>query len=416
MYFVRVCTPKALVAQGFPFDFKFSLHTKSRPIAIRRSAPIVMEVLKSLDSFEPNKDNSLTIQADISDTVTHLRNAFSESGINFDLLSQKTKNESPTKSAARKNYAQGYRWQEEFIQAKQKAQVTHLTVHQLNQRTLYFLDYLKKKKLTLDQINPANLMDFGNHLQAWSKSAKTKKDFWGSAKQLVRWLVLKQYLTQNPFDGLALTFRSEKFASEQREKWSKKQIKNLLDCDQFQRASTSLRWTVLLLIHMGMRPSEACQLSVSDVRVESDMFVLTITDKGSSQKLKNQHSLRTIPIHRTLIQSGFIDFVKERKKARRIHLFDWKPEGKDNDWTKRFRTQFGKIQTSIGLTPKERPTAYGFRHTFIDHLKQKGIEEYQVAEVVGHANQNMTYGRYGKKLSLNKLKQIIEIFDLKGDQ
>lgn len=48
------------------------------------------------------------------------------------------------------------------------------------------------------------------------------------------------------------------------------------------------------------------------------------------------------------------------------------------------------------MKPNDRPTAYGFRHTFIDCLKQTGVEEYQVAEVVGHANPNMTYGRYGK--------------------
>ncbi|GEA49902.1 hypothetical protein VIN01S_07060 [Vibrio inusitatus NBRC 102082] len=116
-----------------------------------------MEVLKSLDTFEPDKANSLTIQAEISASVAHLRSVFSETGINFDLVSQETKNKVRTKRVARKSYAQGYRWQEEFIQAKQKAQITHLTVHQLNQRTLYFLDYLKKKKLTLDQVNPANL-------------------------------------------------------------------------------------------------------------------------------------------------------------------------------------------------------------------------------------------------------------------
>ncbi|OBT14806.1 hypothetical protein A9264_13600 [Vibrio sp. UCD-FRSSP16_10] len=69
LYFVRICPPKALVEQGFLFDFKFDLHTKSQPISIRRSAPIVIEVLKPLDSFDSNKDKSLTIQAEISATV-----------------------------------------------------------------------------------------------------------------------------------------------------------------------------------------------------------------------------------------------------------------------------------------------------------------------------------------------------------
>ncbi|CAM4114172.1 hypothetical protein VINE108521_08995 [Vibrio neonatus] len=58
VYFVRVCTPKALVQQGYPFDFKFSLKTKSRPIAIRRSAPIISQILKSLDNVDISRDSA----------------------------------------------------------------------------------------------------------------------------------------------------------------------------------------------------------------------------------------------------------------------------------------------------------------------------------------------------------------------
>ncbi len=47
VYFVRLSTPKTLVKLGYPFDFKFSLKTKIRAIAIRRSQPIIRALLNS---------------------------------------------------------------------------------------------------------------------------------------------------------------------------------------------------------------------------------------------------------------------------------------------------------------------------------------------------------------------------------
>ncbi|MEZ9974822.1 site-specific integrase [Vibrio breoganii] len=412
VYFVRVCTPKALVQQGFPFDFKFSLKTKSRPVAIRRSQPLIMQILKSLDNVDISRDCVRETKAEIAHAIGVLRNAFNDSGIDISSVLLTTHSESSSATKLRQDYAQGFQWQKQFIETKRESKITHLTVHQLDTRTTRFLNYLKNKKTPIGRLSASVLLDYGNYLQSWDKSAKTKKDFWSSAKQFVKWLTQKELIPRNPFDGLTMTFRSEKFASEQREKWSKKQIHNLLSSHEFRKATPSLRWSILLLIYMGLRPSEACQLMVKDIKSDSGLFTLTITDRGSSQKLKNQHSLRTLPIHRTLIQLGFIDFVREQKKHNKIQLFEWTPTGADNDWTKRFRTQFGKIQTTIKMKSGERPTAYGFRHTFIDDLKQKGIEEYQVAEVVGHANPNMTYGRYGKRLTLMKLREVIERFSL----
>ncbi|OBT12740.1 hypothetical protein A9264_15910 [Vibrio sp. UCD-FRSSP16_10] len=412
VYFIRVCTPKALTEQGFPFDFKFSLQTKSRSIAIRRSAPILSHVLQSLDKIDITRDSPATFKSEITSSVQIFRNAFNDTGIEHELLSSDPLGQSQKPKNSNNNYVIGYRWQEQFIETKRKAKVTHLTVHQLDKRTRYFLDHLKKSKTSITQINARILMAFGNHLQSWDKSAKTKKDYWGSAKQFVKWLVINDFLSKNSFDGLSLTFKSDKFASEQREKWSKTQVETFLKCDQFQRATPSMRWSVLLLIYMGLRPSEVCQLAIVDIQIKSEMLVLTITDKGESQKLKNQHSLRTLPVHNALIQLGFLDFVREQKRQNQINLFNWTPTGPDQDWTKLFRTQFAKIQNALAMKSGARPTAYGFRHTFIDDLKQKGIEEYQVAEVVGHANHNMTYGRYGKKLTLPKLKAVIDIFSI----
>ncbi|ALR18515.1 tyrosine-type recombinase/integrase [Vibrio natriegens] len=414
VYFVRLCTPKTLVKLGYPFDFKFSLKTKIRAIAIRRSQPIIIKVLESLDKVDPDRDCHKKVRSEIVSTVNALRASFTDEGTHYSPSIFQSGTSEP--KAIRNNFAQGYKWQQDFIASKQQQRITNLTVHQLNQRTRYFLDHLKKKKLSIMKASSSDLMAFADHLHMWRKSSKTKKDYWSAAKQFVKWLHLKQHLKTNPFEGMSMTFKSEKYASDQRERWSNEEVKTLLASNLFKASSCSLQWTTLLLIYMGLRPTEACQLTVNDIKTEKGMFVLNITDKGEAQKLKNQHSLRTIPIPTVLIKKGFIDYVRHRRQVNKLYLFDWKPRGNDCDWTKQYRTQFGKIQTSINMKPNDRPTAYGFRHTFIDCLKQTGVEEYQVAEVVGHANPNMTYGRYGKKLTLVALIAVVEMFSIDDDQ
>jgi len=59
----------------------------------------------------------------------------------------------------------------------------------------------------------------------------------------------------------------------------------------------------------------------------------------------------------------------------------------------------------------KRPTAYSFRHTFIDELKQLQIEESMVAQLVGHVYHNITYGRYGKQYDVKTLKPVVDKVD-----
>ncbi|MGR5302499.1 tyrosine-type recombinase/integrase [Vibrio alfacsensis] len=403
VYYGRICSPKRLVALGFPFDFKFSLETKDRNIAVRRCHPIVSAILHSLDNFQPDRENVREARTKITSLIHSLKQQFCSAGIQPCTITGETSSPKPrtTKNADNK-------WQKAFIASKEKTQISRLSIHQLDQRTRDFLSYLKKRKLTLCSITGSDLVEFSHHLQARNQSAKTKKDYWQAAKQFVNWLVMTEHLPKNPFSGVTTHFRSQKLADQQRPKWSPKQLKSLLLSSHFQQASPSFRWTSLLLIHMGLRPSEACQLRISDVCCEN--ATLTITDRHSQQKVKNKHALRTLPIHDALINMGFFDYINARKTARKATLFDWEPTGQDHDWSKGFRVQFGRVQSAIGMPASARPTAYGFRHTFIDALKQLNVAEHEVAEIVGHHHAGMTYGRYGKRLSMPRLREIMALF------
>nr|WP_237583199.1 hypothetical protein [Photobacterium halotolerans] len=117
VYYGRVCAPKRLVALGFPFDFKFSLETKERAIAVRRSQPIISAILLSLDNFHPDRDSVKEIRAKVVLSIQSLKQRFCPSGIKL----ESTKPDAPSSRQCDNKVDKA--WQQAFIESKNNAQI-----------------------------------------------------------------------------------------------------------------------------------------------------------------------------------------------------------------------------------------------------------------------------------------------------
>ena len=81
----------------------------------------------------------------------------------------------------------------------------------------------------------------------------------------------------------------------------------------------------MICLFMGMRPNEAAQMHVEDLRCTSKgTWYLDIVAAGdeddngrssSAKTLKTATSRRKIPVHPELIEIGFLQFVHTRKKT-----------------------------------------------------------------------------------------------------
>jgi integrase len=58
-------------------------------------------------------------------------------------------------------------------------------------------------------------------------------------------------------------------------------------------------------------------------------------------------------------------------------------------WYQRFNRQY------VSNDPKK--VFHSMRHTVADMMKQKGVSEAVIAEIIGHAHASITRGRYGKR-------------------
>ncbi|TVT30616.1 site-specific integrase [Marinobacter vinifirmus] len=263
-------------------------------------------------------------------------------------------------------------------------------------------------------LKPTDAIDYQEELLQREWKPKTVKEYLAVASQFLGWCKRMKYASDNPFENIRLLEPDSRADHEQRGTWSKSQLSALFSHRSFSaRGSSEDLWIPLLLLYSGLRPSEACQLRVSDIQFSEqyDLWFVNVTDEGPQQRLKTPSAKRKVPLHPELCALGFLDYVKQQRQMKCTQLFRCTPTGKGNDWSRNFTARFNRFLTKrMGWSEKGRATAYSFRHTFADELKQTGVDERIAAEIMGHSTAGITFTRYGKPSSLGKkLEQISRI-------
>ncbi|HHF3020746.1 TPA: phage integrase SAM-like domain-containing protein [Vibrio diabolicus] len=229
---------------------------------------------------------------------------------------------------------------DQFVESKRLEKVTNLTLKQLKQRNGDFLKFVEQLEGT--SITSSVAMAYRDELLSRGLSHKTLRDYLAAIKQFMNWCVVQELIATNPFAHIKLPSKSSSSHSH-RPRWGLKELKRLFSSRTFNEQSLSFRWATKVIYFHGCRPSEACQLSVADIKISEPFPTISFTDNGEQQHLKNAASKRQVPIHEDLLKMGFLDYVKARHDQKHLQLFDFIPRGKDLDWSKDYRNPLRKL-------------------------------------------------------------------------
>ena len=208
------------------------------------------------------------------------------------------------------------------------------------------------------------------------------------------------YVKQNFFKGLHIEVETR--PDDEREVFTTEDLKKIF-APQKKYLYNYYYWLPRIAIFTGMRLNEICQLHTSDIYQKDSIWIFDINKNTEDKRLKTRASKRLIPIHSRLIQLGFIDFVKSKEGDR---VFD--ELGLSIDGYGRYPSRwFGRWKKKIGV----EPPFHSFRHTVINHLKQKGINPFVIHAIDGHTEGDMSMDRYGKPYNVTILKDAIEQLD-----
>lgn len=137
-------------------------------------------------------------------------------------------------------------------------------------------------------------------------------------------------------------------------------------------------WIPLLLRYLGARLNELCGLHASNIIQIDNIPSVVINDDIEGQRVKNNNSMRVIPIHSELIRLGFLDFVESKSGG---HLFPELPLVKgyySHNASKWFARRRAKLKLGKGLD------CYSFRHRLITELRENDISFPTIMSIAGH--------------------------------
>lgn len=408
-YYTRLPLPKSLRDRGLPFAIRTSLCTKDRQLAVDRNLAVAART-RALIAATPADTTPRSfyrwIRADLD--------AFKAAGFAASLTpSQSIASPIESSTCPAKGIALTQALTQ-FLDAKSSEGIQHKSVGQLQLRINAFVTWAKGVKA--DQVTPSLAQEYRNILLRKSDiSFKTKTDYLAALKQFFRWCVALDYCSRNPFDGLTAGKRPNKRADEERVRWHRPQLAQLFASLRSKQSQKGRKlkiqdwWVPLLCLYAGLRPSEACQLKTQNIKQVEGIWCLMVDAGEADQQLKTVNAYRTVPLHSALIGHQFLDYVESRRSQGKVFLFDDQPSGKDDDWAHNITCRFQRHLNDAGIVGQGRPTLYGLRHSFIDELQQADVAEHIVAELAGHSKTGITFGRYGKRVSVSLLKEKIEL-------
>lgn len=200
-------------------------------------------------------------------------------------------------------------------------------------------------------------------------------------------------IPNNPATGLQIAEKQR--ADQERNVYSLGDIKNIVANLPRAVDAPERYWIPLIGLYSGLRLNEICQLHVEDVISVDGHWCFDINDAGD-KRLKNDASTRVIPIHPNLIDLGLIRYYEGLKVANQprlwMNLAHIHMHGYTNSigkWYQRYNREY--------VTEDPKKVFHSMRHTVADILKQKGVAEALIAEILGHAHASITSGRYGKR-------------------
>jgi len=166
-------------------------------------------------------------------------------------------------------------------------------------------------------------------------------------------------------------------------------------------------WVPLIAHYTGVRREENCKLRPADFRQLDGIHYIQI-EETETGRVKNEGSVRAVPLHRELIRLGLLEFVEACRKEGRDVLF---PELRPTNRTQRFGDVFYKrcwvnIRAKGGLSSKA--DIHGARHRFSTALKDQRVESEFRADLMGHVGKTITEERYSEPAELRLLREMVD--------
>jgi integrase len=243
-------------------------------------------------------------------------------------------------------------------------------------------------------ITPEEAQDWCSGLVGTGRSAGTVNIVWiGAARRVFGWALRQKLIPRNPFKEVVKLTVPRKIRKREGKAFNSDEIKIILRAalsitDPKTKAQSARRWVPWLCAYTGARAGEITQLRSVDVLEQDSVPAIRITPEAGTVKTRQP---LTVPLHRHLIDQGFLDFVKSSGSGPLFYNAD-KREPKVTDPTHpptprsvSAREALGKWIRGLGITDPEVKPLHAWRHAFKQIGSRNNMREHILDAICGHS-------------------------------
>ena len=227
--------------------------------------------------------------------------------------------------------------------------------------------------MTPQAITPIDVKEYKAYLlQVKQFKPATVNRKLASISAFCEWARKKDLIKANPAHGIGIVQEVELAP-----KWlTKKEQYALLRAVQREGNPRDVA-LIMLLLHTGLRVSEASNLRLSDIETSARKGELTVRDgKGVKH--------RVVPLNAD-VRKALAAYLEVRHSVRHDYLFVGKQGGPLKPWGIQYvATKYAYLAKLDNVTP------HTLRHTFGKNLVDAGVSLDKVATLLGHKNLNTT--------------------------
>lgn len=217
-------------------------------------------------------------------------------------------------------------------------------------------------------------------------SSRTVAEKLAKLRAFLTWSrIAKKYLDFDPTEGINVKTHSRSYAP-----FIQGDLTALFHSPQYlEKRHRHLwqYWAPLLALYTGARLNEIAQLRLPDVIREDGIWVFSFPDYGEDQKIKTQAGIRKVPVSKTLIDLGFLDYINYLRDRGEERVLPDLSKG-TRSWGQKISKWFNDTyKDQCGITPDPsggRKVFHSFRHTAITKATSAGLPIQHCQQAFGH--------------------------------
>ncbi|MFK2932078.1 site-specific integrase [Dyella agri] len=241
------------------------------------------------------------------------------------------------------------------------------------------------KKPDYKDLDVLGVLALSRRLHPPTIGLRTQEKHLDRLRVFLNWCVKRQHLPTNPASDVHVMTRSQE-DERSRRAFLPSELQALFDPERRDKhCRTPARWWIpLLALHSGARVNELAQLNTADIEEIDHVWGFHVATRFSEQHLKNSKTKRFVPLHRALLEAGFLAYVADVTQAQNQATGPLFPglgkSGGDKvgDWWNRTYMPLCGIKD-------DKLVFHCFRHTFATFAERAGMSEGRIARITGHS-------------------------------